>query len=403
MKIWYISKYVSPPKYARVGTRGYFLCKEFVKLGHSVTLYTSDSNHLAKPPIFRGAFYDEVSEGVKVRWVKTKKYRGVHSLSRVLSWLSFDFNILKHRESENPDIVIVSSLSLTTIVVGLYFKLLLKCKLVFEVRDIWPLVLCEAGGYSKYNPAIIFLKIIELVGYQFSDLIVGTMPNLQEYIDHTRQTNKNVLCVPHGIDFDATPGNLVTSGDGVQKYLGRHQKFIVCYAGSMGEDNALETLILTARQFSRLDSIVFLLIGDGDMRYQYEKLARGCKNIVFTGMLPKDEVERILRQVDLLYFATHSNNLSKYGQSLNKVIDYMSAGKVIIGSYSGFPSMINEAECGEFIPENSVDDLVVTIKKYFEMEPKTREEIGLRGRQWLIQERTFQKLALGYEQALKSL
>ena len=403
MKIWYISKYVAPPKYTRVGTRGYFLCKEFFKLGHDVTLYSSDSNHLAKPPIFSGAFYDEVIEGVKVRWIKTKKYRGVHSVSRVLSWLSFDFNVFKYRESEKPDVVIISSLSITTILVGLFYKLLLKCKLVFEVRDIWPLVLCETGGYSKYNPAIVFLKIIELVGYQFSDLIVGTMPNLQEYIDQTRQTNKNVLCVPHGINFDAMPQNIVTPNDDVLKYLGQHQKFIVCYAGSMGEDNALETLILTAKRLSKLNSIVFLLIGDGDMRHQYEMLARGCKNIVFTGMLPKDEVERILRQVDLLYFATHSNNLSKYGQSLNKIIDYMFAGKVIIGSYSGFPSMINEAECGEFIPENSVEDLVVTITKYFEMEPKVREEIGLRGRQWLIRERTFQKLALIYEQALKSL
>ena len=403
MKIWYISKYVAPPKYTRVGTRGYFLCKEFVKLGHDVTLYSSDSNHLAKPPLFSGRFHVEASEGVKVRWIKTKKYTGVRSFSRVLSWLSFDFNVVKHKENGKPDVVIISSLSLTTILVGLYFKLIFKCKLVFEVRDIWPLVLCETGGYSKYNPAIVFLKIIELVGYQFSDLIVGTMPNLQEYIDNTIQTNKNVLCVPHGIDVAAIPQNLVTSNDDVLKYLGQHQKFILCYAGSMGEDNALETLILTAKRLHTFNSIVFLLIGDGDMRHEYEKLARGYKNIVFTGMLPKDDVARILRQVDLLYFATHSNNLSKYGQSLNKVIDYMSAGKVIIGSYSGFPSMINEAECGEFIPENSVEDLVVTIKKYFEMEPKAREEIGLRGRQWLIQERTFQKLALVYERALESL
>jgi glycosyltransferase involved in cell wall biosynthesis len=139
------------------------------------------------------------------------------------------------------------------------------------------------------------------------------------------------------------------------------------------------------------------------MRLEYEKLATGSKNVLFTGMLPKDEVTKILRQVDILYFATHSNGLSKYGQSLNKVIDYMSAGKVIIGSYSGFPSMINEAECGEFIPENSVCNLVETITKYCEMAPRVREEIGLRGRQWLIEERSFRKLALVYERALESL
>ena len=55
-----------------------------------------------------------------------------------------------------------------------------KTKLVFEVRDIWPLTLTEEGGFSSLNPLIIILRAIELVGYRFSDLVVGTMPGLKK-------------------------------------------------------------------------------------------------------------------------------------------------------------------------------------------------------------------------------
>ncbi len=36
---------------------------------------------------------------------------------------------------------------------------------------------------------------------------------------------------------------------------------------------------------------------------------------------------------------------------MNKVVEYMLAGKPIIASYTGYPSMINEAECGYFVKQ----------------------------------------------------
>ena len=35
-----------------------------------------------------------------------------------------------------------------------------------------------------------------------------------------------------------------------------------------------------------------------------------------------------------------------YGQSMNKIVDYMMAGKPVVASYSGYPSMLNEAGSG---------------------------------------------------------
>ena len=91
--IWYISKYVTPPYAAKVGTRGFLILREFARLGYSALLITSDSNHLATPPRFEGQCLEEVVDGVVVRWLRTRKYRGARSLGRVVSWLDFEWQL----------------------------------------------------------------------------------------------------------------------------------------------------------------------------------------------------------------------------------------------------------------------------------------------------------------------
>ena len=65
----------------------------------------------------------------------------------------------------------------------------------------------------------------------------------------------------------------------------------------------------------------------------------------------------MLNEADVVYFSTFPSAVWNYGQSLNKIVDYMLAGKPIIGSYSGFYSMINEAKCGYLVEANNSEAL----------------------------------------------
>ena len=78
--------------------------------------------------------------------------------------------------------IIVSSLSILTLLNGLYLKRKYNCKLIFEIRDIWPLSAIEFGGFDKKNIFIKLLKFVEYLGYKYSDHIVGTMPNLGKHV-----------------------------------------------------------------------------------------------------------------------------------------------------------------------------------------------------------------------------
>lgn len=86
----------------------------------------------------------------------------------------------------------------------------------------------------------------------------------------------------------------------------------------------------------------------------------------------------------------------RYGISPNKLIDYMLAAKPIVASYSGYPSMINEADCGVFVPSGDLVALRDAVFRFRSMSPEERKVIGCRGRDWVLKNRSFSVLANNY-------
>jgi glycosyltransferase involved in cell wall biosynthesis len=107
-------------------------------------------------------------------------------------------------------------------------------------------------------------------------------------------------------------------------------------------------------------------------------------------------VQCFLSYADVLYFSAFKSKVYDYGQSANKFIDYMISGKPIIASYSGYYSMINEANCGYFIPAENVSALVNKIKELIKVPKSERNIMGARGLSWLIKNRKYEKLADDY-------
>jgi glycosyltransferase involved in cell wall biosynthesis len=394
--IWYISKYAAPLKYG-FGSRHFYLSSEFRKLGHSIVVISSNANHLAQIPDFEKVYTKEVIDGVETWWIKTIRYKGANSFRRILSWIDFELKLLLMpvKNLPKPDAIICSSLSLFTILNGYIFKKRFKCKLVFEVRDIWPLTIVEEGGFKSWNPFVMFLAWVEKFGYRTADLIVGTMPNLAEHVKNVCGRELNCRCVPFGYDpalYDVQE----SLPEGYEKTYIPQDKFIVGYAGSIGVTNALEPLLQCATEMKDNPRVHFLLLGDGDLLAQYKARVADLKNITFVPKVKKTQVQKFLHHCHVLYFSVHDSKVWLYGLSLNKLIDYMLSAKPIIASYSGYPSMINEAQCGTFVPAKNVAALKRVISEYADMPEDALNQIGQRGRDWLLENRPYEKIARAY-------
>jgi glycosyltransferase involved in cell wall biosynthesis len=396
--IWYISKYFERPSESSPGGRGFLLLKEMAAQGANVTAIISDSNNLVKVPELISPILRENLDGVQLVWLRTMSYPIAKSARRILSWLHFEERLFLLDKSSlpRPDVIIVSSLSLLTILNGLMLRSKFNCKLVFEVRDIWPLTIVEEGGFSEKNPFVRMLAWIERLGYRKADWIVGTMPNLGAHVRNVLGYDRPTHCVPMGIAPD-TLNSLQDplSEDYFKKYV-PGERFIVAYAGTIGITNALDIFFKCAERMIDRKKIHFLVLGDGALKEEFIKIYGHLPNLTFAPRVKKNQVQSVLKRCDLLYFSVYPSKVWDYGQSLNKVIDYMLSGKPILASFSGFPSMIDQADCGRFIEAGNIPQLISEIETFSQLPAERCAAMGGQGRQWLLDHRSYKRLAAEY-------
>ena len=402
-RIIILAKYASS-KQEGFETRTFALARKFVKKGYGVDLFTSDSNHLAKFPVYKKLINKDNIDGINVYWIRTLKYKKTGSIRRVLSWFDFEikFFIYCRKFIARPDVIITSSLSPFSILNGVLLKSRFKnAKLICEIRDIWPLTLIEEGGYSKYHPFSIFLSLIEKYGYRKSDIVVGTMPNLKEHVHNILKSKYlPVYCIPFGLEVDEYKLNLKSLKNDQDLFKLKEKltgKFTIGYAGSIGLSNGLDTIINLIEKLNiTKNQINFVFLGDGAYREKYQNQLIKCDNVFFTGKIKREMVKYYLDLFDVLYFSALPSKVWDYGWSLNKMTDYMMAGKPVLASYNGYRSMINEAKSGFFVESNNEQKLKKIIIDLYNMDRSKLHKIGQRGRKWIIKNRRWDDISNNY-------
>lgn len=392
MNIWYISKYASPQ------TRHFYLADQWSQMGHKVCVFTS-SNHLkyGVQKKFSNSSYIERGDGSFIKyWLKTYASRRDGGIERIKSWLHFEWLLIRAEKKSifKPNVIIVSSLSLLTVINGYRLSKKYNAKFIFEVRDIWPLSAMVLGGYGKYNPFMFILSRIEKFGYKRADAIVGTMPNLTEHVTNIIGKQEKTYCIPQGLDTEFYANSVNLEQEYINNYI-PEEKFIVAYTGSLNANNPLDTLLKAAEKLSFEENIHFLIVGNGYEKKNLMKKAKKLKNVSFPPTVRKEQVYHLLSYTSVCFDAFESI-LARYGLSRNKWIDYMYAAKPIICSYSGYKSMINDACSGSFVPFDEEQELSDAILKYYYMDKNDLNAEGKRGREFLLKNRTFDKLAEEY-------
>lgn len=392
--IWYVSKYVITPQPGDPAGRAYGLMRELARRGHESVIVTSDSmGKYDAPPADRSYVIEHV-EGITLCRARTLKYGDSNAARRVLSWFDFERKMFRMPKwaLPKPDVVVVSSLSLLTIFNGLRWRRRFGCRLVFEVRDIWPLTMVEEGGYGARNPFVMVLAAIERLAYRRSDAIIGTMPNLGAHVREVTGRDLPTHCIPMGVDVEAMQAPEPLPDGYADTYIPK-DRFVVAYAGSIGISNAMDVFFECVESMREETGIHFVVLGDGEMRQGYVDRYGSLPNLTFAPRVPKAQVHDFLTRCDVLYLSVHKSKVWDYGLSLNKLIDYMLAAKPVVASYSGHPSMIDESGCGTFVPAADPVALRDELLRFARLSSAQREEMGARGRQWLLANRRYEVLA----------
>ena len=393
--VWVINQYASTPDTA-LGGRHYYMAREMAKRGYKVYLIGSASHHLLREkPIIDATFKLEELEGFTFVWVKMPSYKHAHSKKRVLNWLMFPWRLRKLGQviPDKPNAILCSSPSPLAFLGAQWLAKKFKARLVFEVRDIWPLTLTELGGHSFKNPLIRLMQLVEDRAYRDSDAVVSNLKNSVEHMASRGLAPEKFTWIPNGFSLEEV--NLKTPLNARAKSQLPEGKFVIGYTGTLGVANAMNTLIHAAERLKELEDIAFVLVGDGKEKPILKLLVSNKKlsNVYFVDSIPKVEIQAMLANFDGCYIGWLNDPLYRFGIGANKIPEYLFSGKPVIHSYSGACDPIEEACCGfRASAENDVQ-LAEAVRKLYFMAPEERESMGAKGRKAALEQYEYGQLA----------
>ncbi|MDE7326764.1 MAG: glycosyltransferase, partial [Lachnospiraceae bacterium] len=148
--------------------------------------------------------------------------------------------------------------------------------------------------------------------------------------------------------------------------------FKVVYTGSIRKANHLEILIGCAEQLKKKGSnIKFLIWGDGDYRESLMKKCDclGLNNIVFKGRVEKKYIPYIVSRADVNLMHGKITGVLRFGISLNKLFDYLAAGRPIFSDLDTEYDLVAPYGCGVTVKKDTAEEIANGLYR-MEKQPK---------------------------------
>ena len=373
--VWIFNHYATNMFFNQSG-RHYWLAKYLQKKDYIPMVFCASTIHNSDKDInLNGKPYavKETSDDFKFVFVKASKYKG-NGLSRVKNMFSFAVNLYKDgkmiaKEYGKPDIIFASSVHPLTIVAGIYLAKFFNVKCIGEVRDLWPESIVAYGIIGRNSIIAKALYLGERWIYKKVDKLIFTWDGAKDYLAENH-FEKQVIKKSYNINNGVV---IKTFNDNANKFiivdndLDNKKICKIVYTGSIRLVNNLKFLVDLAQNLNKCKclNVKIIIYGDGPEK---DKLIEHCNknkldNIVFKGSVEKKYIPGILKRADINILHNTSTILDKYGQSQNKLFEYLAAGKPILQTYNTGHSIIDNNKCGICLKNQSVEEATDAIMK----------------------------------------
>ena len=379
--------------------RPYYLAKEWIKLGHNVTILVANYSHLRKQnPKFQSDIKEENIDGITYIWVNTPIYEG-NGVGRIKNMFAFIKNTLFKAsyfvKEYKPDVVIASSTYPSDNYVAKKIAKLSGAKFIYEVHDLWPLSPMELSDMKKYHPFIVAMQHAENFAYRKADAVISMLPKTQEHMQSHGLDLKKWHYIPNGVVIEDWNNTVEISGEIKNKIieLKKNNCTIIAYTGGHAPSNSLSTLVKSAELIKANNKIHFLFVGDGIDKENLIKQSKGLNNISFFNSIPKFEIPDLLSKIDIAVIGAVKSSLYRFGVSPNKLIDYMMAKKPIIQYIDAGNDILNEAKAGISVKPENPQAIVDAINTLVNLPKEELNKMGQNGHDFVIKNHDYKILA----------
>ncbi|MEP3386729.1 MAG: glycosyltransferase family 4 protein [Reichenbachiella sp.] len=352
MKVLYIHQYFKRPEEGG-SLRSYYLAKELVNNGFSVTMITAHSQTQR---------VRKVVDGIEVIYLPVPYRNEMNFQKRGRAFIKFMLLAIKESvQQRSVNFCYVMTTPLSTGVVALFNKFMLGRAYIFEVGDLWPKVPIEMGLLkARWKQKV--LTWLESVFYKNAKGLIGLSEPIKEHLQLVapKIPTQTVFNISDCQAFVPAP----KKASWVAQYEVKDQ-FVISYTGTFGLANNLSQLVDFAKEVQHLP-IKFILVGDGAEKVLVHKRVdkSGLRNIQILDAMNKDQVVEVINVSDALAvsFALYE---SLHTGSPNKFFDALAAGKLVITNFGGWiGELIEKRQCG--FSANSPQDFAQKIQPFLE-------------------------------------
>lgn len=358
-----------PPEVNAPASRTFEHCREWVRMGHKVTVIT------CAPNFPKGRVYDgyknslwstEIVEGVRVVRVWSYITANEGFVKRILDYQSFMVSaVVASFFIRGVDVVIGTSPQFFTACAAWIVGALKRVPFVFELRDIWPESI-KAVGAMNDSVLIRLLEKIEIFLYRKATLIVSVTQAFKTKLVERGIDGAKIVVVTNGVDmsrFKPIPKDRELVGK-----LCLNGKFVGGYVGTHGLAHHLETILDAAQMLaSDVDgqNFHFILLGDGARKkaLQEDAARRGLSNVTFVDSVPKDEVSRYWSLLDVSII--HLKKTDLFTSVIpSKLFECMGMGLPVLHGVEGESAdIVREANAGVLFEPENAKALVANLKR----------------------------------------
>jgi glycosyltransferase involved in cell wall biosynthesis len=328
-------------------------------------------------------FAEQVMDGVRI--LRAYIYPALHRsyVWRTISFLSFMFSsVWTALRVRDVDLVMGTTPPIFQAVSAWFVSWIRRKPFLLEVRDLWPEFGVSMGVLR--NPIVIALaRGLEKFLYARATHILVNSPAYREYMIAKGVPENKVTYIPYGTDVDMF--NPQVDGSSIRDELGLQEKFVVLYAGALGQANDIDTVLRAAGRLKSNDKIYFVLFGDGKERPRLETEAERMKlsNVLFAGVRPKKDMPSVVASADVCLAILQDIPMFRTTYP-NKVFDYMAAGRATVLVIDGVSRQLIESSNGGVFVQPGDDEMLAGIILELSKDSEHVQQMGRNAREYLV-------------------
>jgi glycosyltransferase involved in cell wall biosynthesis len=367
-----------PPEGNAPATRTYEHAREWVKLGHKVTIITGAPN-FPEGKVFDGfsnSWYSKTSlDGIEVRRVKTYITANEGFAKRILDFMSFMVtSFFAGLFVKKPDVIIGTSPQFFTAISAWTLSAVRFKPFIFELRDIWPASITAVGAMGRSLP-IRILEKIEMFLYRRADKIISVTHSFKAELIERGVDGKKIDVVLNGVDLSMYEPALHKDEAFAEQY-DLTDKFVVGYVGTHGLAHSLDKIVEAAELLTDLKDVRILFAGGGAAKADVEKLVKDKRlsNVVLIPRQEKQLMPKLWSLCDISLISLKDTELFKTVIP-SKIFESMGMGlPMVMTSPNGeATNILEKSNSGVIVNPESPKDVALIIRELYNDRPRLKE------------------------------